>query len=208
MFGKIRTQAFNVFRGPQSIVLINPQDNSTAFYGWAILALQISPHFLDKVESFIVYANPYDESQEFVVLRYLFWDGVAARKEFSTNSNFPLKFPAKFVKIPLAKLQAWFGRFKTLAVPISAENSDSLGFIRRLNLSWEYKSQVFEKIWQPSHEYVELTVNWNAVWAEMVATLAAGELLDFTIIQETYWPLKTPFTFENLPEALNPKPYA
>lgn len=186
-YGNLRTKAKFIWRGPRSIDIY--QNNSTIFYGWSTLALELMGKG-DNIECRTLYANMFDESQDFAILRTVVWNRSAIKEMIKDQpNNFELVLPAKFVIIPVNQLEKWLKSFNGIRTSIQPHiYKTTTNTTRRLKIERDYKSAIFEKTWeQRSNKYNRLNEKWEVVWNEMTQFLEREPIfLDFF---EKFWPV-------------------
>jgi hypothetical protein len=188
-FGHIGMQAQVILHGPKDITWDDGEKGGPPFYGWSILSLRITNANLpSQFESRSVYANLYDKSQQFGVLRATSWDWKGTREAFrEQGANFKLIMPARFVKLPIEQLNKWLLAFKDLKTTVDERcpvNSEVP--IRGLRIERDYKACLFEKVWQnQSVKYAKLNEKWNQIWHQMTEALEVGPFIDH--LNEDFW---------------------
>lgn len=185
-FGTVRVRALAILHGPADITL--QQSSAEGFYGWPLLNLEAQEGRKDRIESRIVYANLFDEEQATAVLRSVFWDGEAARTVYRQREQpFRLSLPARFVLVSVQQAREWLSQFDNASTVINdAIGEEDTVIIRRLRIERDYKSTVFEKVWQAqdkSHE--TLNQRWDQVWSYMTESLQTGPLISDA--DEDFW---------------------
>jgi len=177
-YGTVRVRAQAVLHGPANITV--RQLCGEGFYGWPVLTLEAQASQADKVESRIVYANPFNEGQHVAVLRSVYWDGEAARKAYrEQGQRLKLSMPARFVQIPADQVREWVSQFDGVGIVINdAVGESGTVDIRRLRIERDYKSSVFEKIWQMQDaDHALLNRRWGHVWQHMTDALESKPLI-------------------------------
>jgi hypothetical protein len=186
-FSNVRIQAEAIWRGPKNLVIRDPA--SEPFYGWPHLCLEAKMSGTDRVEARSIYANLFDVSQPFAILRAVYWDGVSTRTAFRKSiKSFTLKLPARFVKIPIRKLKIWLSEFDGVNVALSGidESNDDVEIIRRLRIEYDYMSCVFEKVWQiQDKNHSILNQKWQKLWTQTTKALVIEPLV--TNFDEDFW---------------------
>lgn len=185
--GKIGMKVQATLQGPQTITW--PEvENRSSFYGWSTLYLQvISPTLPSQTEVRSIYANLTDGSQEFVVLRAVYWDWKKERRKIrEQKENYELVFPARFVKLPNEKLNTWLSTFTGRAM-VDEPCLDNNGVpIRGLRIERDYTACKFEKVWQGSRQHhIKLNQQWDQVWLEM--TEALQTMPTVAHLREDFW---------------------
>lgn len=185
-FGSLSMNARAIWRGPRSIV-VNHLDGER-FYGWPNLVLETRDWKAVRVESRSVYANPFDKTQNWAILRAVYWDASKVRRELKTHPKmYELIMPARFVVVPVRRLKAWLAEFSDLSIriPISYD-VDKSASVKRVRIEQDYLSQVFEKVWQTqSTEHALLNERWNRVWKRMTKALVGQSIVKG--IHEDFW---------------------
>lgn len=171
-FATLSLQASSILRGPSYINIPN-LDNET-FYGWSVLCLEIRPRKDYRIESRIVYANLLDTTQNFGILRAVSWEGEEAKKIVKERKEkLNLTLPARFVKIPIEKLEKWLSELDNLQIHINEPFRDNYdGKILKLRLEVDYLSCIFEKVWQTADVKKDLlSQKWDFIWSDMTESL-------------------------------------
>jgi hypothetical protein len=185
-FAAIRVEACAIWRGPKNIEVSDSE--GVSFYGWPTLSLEVTTGQTDRVESRTMYANLFDDLQHFAILRAVNWDGRLIKKTVvEQGENFKLMLPARFVKIPVEWARTWLSEFDGMNVAINEVLSDDNTVdIRRLRIEQDYKTCVFEKIWQTHNSsYAPLNQKWDGVWRQMTGALTNEPLV--TDFDEDFW---------------------
>ena len=76
-FSTVRLGAMNSWECPK---YISWKDRDESYFGMLTLLLQRTAADADLIDTRSVYANLFDDSQDFAVLRATYWDGVKTRK--------------------------------------------------------------------------------------------------------------------------------
>ena len=199
-YGALRSQTSAILTGPKSLTL------DKGFYGWPCLTLQIQAGWEDRVESRIVYANLANQEQEIAILRAVFWDGEANKKAIRQGQ--PISTPtlaARFVVIQTSKLNEWLSSFADISVKAFDNfetEEDDRADIKKLKIVIDYKSSIFERVWQTSKDiYTNLNEPYAAVWSEMTDLLLQEKPYDGTI-NEDFWIGNPPVEYDF--DAYNP----
>jgi hypothetical protein len=187
-YAKLRIQANAIWRGPKDIII--PALDGESFYGWSTLSLELRPEKVDHVESRVVYANLFDTSQKVAILRAVYWNGTATKKEMAAlkdEETFELILPARFVKLPVEICHTWLSEFDNINITVNTPKKDDEKLhIKRLRIERDYKSNIFEKIWQTQDEtHFFLNQKWDAVWTQM--TKALNEEPSVDDFSESFW---------------------
>lgn len=172
LYGDFRVQAQAIWNGPVDIE--SRSGDGEPFYGWRTLHLEARSAESDQLETRIVYANLLDISQHYVIMRAVHWNGGRIKASIKqTGSTPPLILPARFVKLPAEQLRSWLSEFDGLEVTIrTALPISQLGAIKRLRIEMDYKTCVFEEIWQTKNDHhILLDQKWAAVWEHMTEIL-------------------------------------
>jgi len=191
-FSIVRIQANNILRGPQNILWSSGREEDPPNYGWKVLSLsQIKPAPLDKMEVRSVYANLFDPTQQFAVLRAVSWNGELIRQIIKTqgHQNFTLVMPARFVKIPAKKLIAWLSDFEGITVLLDEECPDEDSDINGLRIERDHGVCIFEKVWYTENtSHKMLSQKWKEIWKETTDTLINEPSV--TNLDEKFWFIK------------------
>jgi len=179
-----RVDAVAICTGPASITA---RLQEQIFWGWPILKLEITAADADLVESRTVYADLVDDSQRVAVLRAVHWDGKSAKRAISTGQPFELALPARFTVLPVVRLRTWLSEFEGVSVSlhILLERDPAID-IRKLRIELDYKTWIFEKVWQlADSNHAILNQKWNKMWNEMTDILISQPALDD--FYEDFW---------------------
>jgi hypothetical protein len=185
LFSKVRLHAAAAYNGPHSIT-IRAKDRS--FYGWPTLVLELRSAKADRVESRTIYANLFDHTQEFAILRATFWDGVSSRKNFKEYpefrehpEKFPVVLPARFVKISTRRLRSWLFEINGMSVKVSGVNAidSKVDVVRKIRVEQDYVACVFEKVWQAEdRNHAILNNKWRKIWTGFSRALKTAPIID------------------------------
>lgn len=199
-FSAARMRAHFVVRGPQSILWESDIEDVPPYYGWSVLLLKnarSAPE--DYIETRSVYANLFDDTQHFAVLRAVSWNGQATRKLVrEQGQNFELVLPARFVKLPVEQLKAWLNEFDGLSIILSGDCTvdDSIN-VRKLRIKQDLTTCIFERTWQGQNaNYTELNNRWAQIWAQMTKVLLTNSTI--TSIDEDFWLIDPNVTYDFL----------
>ena len=186
-----------ISHGPQSALWpFENEEEERAAYGWATLTLEIrtKPR---QGEIRAIYANLFDEDQQFAVLRAVSWNWQVAREAMEQEgSNYKPVLPSRFVKIPVTQLKRWLSAFDNISCAINEEiGPDDDTPTRRLRIERDYAYSIFEMAWQledVSHQV--LNDQWDQVWIDMSRKLADAPILDR--IDEDFWHVTFEFDYD------------
>jgi hypothetical protein len=206
--GQARVRAFALWEGPQNVEVI--RDGEIAFFGWNLLGLTARyPSYPAKtlmLESRLVYANLFDETQAEVVVRGCWLDNeiILAPLQHQPSES-PVAIPCRFVAVPREEIEALIGPIVGLTVPIGAVSDSNVELqVRKLLVRQDYTLCTFEKTWQSddqSHELLNHT--WNQAWAKLGMLLSEHPPLDSTDVKEYFLPTDT----QSLQTAYDPSTY-
>ncbi len=193
----LRSQIFSMWRGAEEAVIPGAKDYE--FYGWRTLGLDVRvdhkgsrPEF----EARIVYANLYDETQENAILRAVYWNNDAERARLAEEGmNYRLGVPARFVWVPHSVLNSWIETLHGVNTDVATKPGvDPFLPIRRLLVKADYKTSVFEKVWEYQESNTSaLDLAWKEIWNKMGDALSNGTPLT-SRLEEAFEPsLPHPF---------------
>lgn len=176
LYGSVRAQASAIYTGPKSVEAVL---NDQRFWGWPILSLEVRAAQIDSIESRSVYANLVNESQHVAILRAVYWDGQSAKKAIYDGRPFTMVLPARFVIMPLKRLDLWLAEFADIVVSVSTKSEkDETVDIRKLRIELDYIASIFEKVWQVRDSaHAVLNKKWSGVWDQMTEQLKNGPAL-------------------------------
>lgn len=182
-------QAQVILRGPENITWHSELKDEPSFYGWPVLSFEtVTATLPAQVESRSIYAHLYDKTQPFAILRAVFLDWKSTREAFrEQGENFQLTLPARFIKLPIDRLNTWLSSFSNLKTSIDELCPyDSEVPIRKLRIERDYTACIFEKVWQNEDEdHAILNEKWDQVWEQMTETLAIEATMDY--LREDFW---------------------
>lgn len=189
-------QADAILQGPKSMIWNSETKDEIPFlYGWAILSLTTTTATLPAcIESRSVYADLTDDSQEFAILRAVYWDWAIARKATKAQkaankqeSKIKQNIPARFIKLPITQLVEWLSAFDNVSTSVDEPCTYSKeGPIRGLRVERDYTACIFEKVWQEDDtEHSLLKRQWNKIWQQMTEALINEPIV--SRVQEDYW---------------------
>lgn len=184
-FSTVRLLAWKVWEGPE---YISWQEDLEPHGGWPVLSLEITAADKDQIDSRIIYADLFDETQNSAILRAVYWDGVSARKAVRTEGeDFIPIIPAKLVHFDVQELEAWLTELNGIEILIPGKcERVSTEDIKKLRTSVDYKSCTFELVWQSNEERLDVLNNkWKSIWQKMSEALKRGA--DVVEFNEDYW---------------------
>jgi hypothetical protein len=166
----IRAHISRVYLGPMSVSF---EWRNQPFWGWPVLSLGIRRLPEDWLESRTVYANPFDKTQRWALLRAITWDRIMTRQIIESEQEHALRVPAKFVVVSQRHLDSWLQEFDGVNILVrTAAGLDYLGEVRRIRIELNYATSIFEKLWQTDDaEYTKLNMRWSGVWQNMTNVL-------------------------------------
>ncbi|NWJ48693.1 MAG: hypothetical protein HXX08_22765 [Chloroflexi bacterium] len=180
-YSLIRTDVHNLLLGPTSFYWQHDHDS---FYGWSVLSLHMRLGWEDRNEVRTVYGNLFDSSQDYSVLRAVFWNGIVERAKVRKEKEAYIgQLPARFIEIPVSLLREWLNEFDDLSLKIDLSSQlDESVKVRRLRIERDYYSEIFEYIWQKENElFSELNNKWQKVWDQMTELLSSSKIVtDFS----------------------------
>jgi hypothetical protein len=198
LFSTVRTQANAILRGPQNILWAPDVESEPPYYGWSALLLEkMKAAPVDYIEARSVYANLFDNTQQFAVLRAVSWNGETTRKLVrEQGQNFKLLMPARFVKLPIERLKTWLSEFNGISITVNIDCiDDDAANIRRLRIKQDHISCIFEKVWQ-AHQtnHSKLNQKWDQVWTQMTESLITEPSI--TNLDEDFWFVKLDIAYD------------
>jgi len=159
------------------------------FYGWPYILLAVRAPTLDWQETRIVYANIYDKFQKYGIIRSVLWNGTHARKLFRTDpSSVSLSIPAKFVVIPMDRVEFCLKPFQRVSSPVLVKDDEPKIEIRRIRIERDYATGVFERTWHLSSipkSLRALDEAWSTVWEYLGEDLHRSNQIED--IEEDFW---------------------
>ena len=192
-YSLMRIQEEAIYRGPKSIVIPIPNSKGHSFYGWPILSLEANKLREGNVESRSIYANLLDKTQSFAILRSVIWNRRSTKEAIKEHGGKHLpSLPARFIKIPAIKLEAWLlelDRLKT-SLPGKIEDDDGTSLIRRLRIEIDYTGNIYERVWQGQNKsFAKLNRKWDGVWLQMTKCLTLEPSIS-DLLEEDFWFVK------------------
>jgi len=182
---QMRVDAEIAFNGPSSL---GWGHESERYWGSLVLQLGKRQYRADYNETISVYANLFNNSQQFGVVRLVTWHGQNARKQFRSNPQaFQLTLNAKFVEVPKEWVVEWVNRFPSISTIIGDHRRDIDPEIRRLKLVLYNVSASFEKAWINWSQHDPLNEAWEETWGKIMSVSTAMPNLDNFSEYFTYW---------------------
>lgn len=193
-FSKVRLGARYGWDGPK---YVSWNDEGESYFGMLTILLQRIAADADLIDTRSVYANLFDDSQDYAVLRATYWDGVSTRKIVKAgDENYKPIIPAKFVQITMDQVRSWLHQITDVSVPSLRSWEEDLSFeVRRVRIEPDYRGKIVDFVWQSDDVKLEVMNQcWKAVWNEMSTVLSKGKsLIEF---EEDFWIVEPRYEYE------------
>ena len=193
-FSAVRLRTRWAWVGPE---YLSWEEDSEPYAGMPVISLSLTSFDKDQIDSRVVYADMFDESQESAILRAAYWNGDPIRKAVrDEGTDFTPVIPVKFVRIDIKELNTWLIELDGLRVQIPSKcERVPTEDIRSLRTSVDYKSCIFEFVWQSNEKRLETLNNkWNSIWQKMSDALSINDSM--VSFEEHYWFVEPKFRYE------------